>query len=140
MADIGSTLIKGFIVLLTISYFIAIMYANSSPTVACEDVNFAVNNTFYPTAHSPIIITNGIYDDENCADAFPIARWTSNSTHVKLYTNGTTAYPNITVGHHYVNYDYRNDPYIMDINFGFVVAIIIIFMLVIFYNKFKHQK
>jgi len=133
-----NVIIVGFIAILTLYVIMtAVIFPTSNPNVACEDVNFAANNTYYNVANSPkIVIFNGIYADDACADIYPTANWNTNGTSVKLYTNGTGDYPNITTGHHYVNYNWQSDPYIVGINFGFVVVILVLLMFYSIYKRF----
>jgi hypothetical protein len=131
-------ILLGFVGILALYVILSsIIYPISNPNIACEDINFANNNTFYSTAENPIVTVKGIYDDDACTDAFPASRYIWSTTQVKLYTNGTTAYPNITTGHHYVNYDYQKDLTIVGINFGFVI---IIALLVVVFRWISKKK
>jgi hypothetical protein len=119
----------------------AVIYPNSSPTVPCEKVNFVANNTYYNTAESPIVVVHGIYDDDVCTNAFPVARWSmaANESSLRLYTNGTTAWPNITTGNHYVNYDYENSPTVLDMNFGFFVVLLCVAIFLVAMRAVKRK-
>ena len=93
-------------------------YNVASPNVSAEAINFAVNNTYYPTAKNPIVIVNSI---SNATTTIPSARVTYNTTHARIYTNAT-----YVVGTYNVNYDYQASATVFGIDMGWMGALVMI--------------
>jgi len=117
-----------FCAIFAVTIFLYALYPLANPNISCEDINFVDNDTWYQTANNPLVVVNNIYDDSDCTNAFPTDRWTylTSNYSVKLYTNGTTGWPNITTGNHYVNYDYQQSSTIWGVDFGFIVILLVI--------------
>jgi hypothetical protein len=141
MANVMNWIILSIFAVIIIYFFVSTAYTIASPNVPCEDINFAANYTYYNTANTPIVALNGIYDDSGCANAFPVSRIEEAANYsLRLNTNGTTAYPNITTGHHYVNYDYEHSATVWGLNLGFIGVLVVIGVGIVIVGKLITNK
>jgi len=121
MAKAVNWILLSIFAVIIIYFFMAQAYNVASPNVACEDINFVANNIYYNPDNTPVVILNGVYDDSGCSNAFPVSRYAiATNSSIRLYTNGTGAWPNITTGHHYADYDYEASATVFGLSLGFV--------------------
>jgi hypothetical protein len=112
----------------------------TNPDISLEVRNFTVNNTYYPMAHTDV--NSGsltLYYFNNATFSIPSARYTQNTSHIKIYTNSTvslSAYPNISaMSNYYYSYNYQKRADIWSVDFTFVA--IIIFLIVCGFAAFS---
>jgi hypothetical protein len=104
-----------------------------TPIVSLENITFTTNNTYYKLAHSPTNLDLKLYYYSNTTYQIPASRVVANTTHVKIYTNGTTVcFANITAGcFYYASYTWNQDLTLWGMDFGWIL--IIVFLAVITY-------
>lgn len=114
--------------------------------VALENITFALNNTDYDLAHP---ITNNdliLYFFNNVTYPIPTANYLATTTTVKVYTNGTLAYPNITNGSttfYYATYSYYQPFTVWGSSYLFIFGLILLivgFVIVLKLSKFGFSK
>jgi len=121
---------KGFLIFLAGVFAITIMlYAfepMANPDIALEVRNFTANNTYFAFGHSPVnSYSMHLYYFGNTTFEIPAARYSFNTTHIKVYTNGTLAYPNVTLNsNYYSSYNYQKLANIWSVDFTFIGIII----------------
>lgn len=123
---------KVFIGFLAVVVFLA-MFMNAlapsvSPRVNLEEVTFTVNNTYYPLDNKPNNNDVKLYYFENTTYLIPTARYTYNTSHIKLYTNGTTVcFANITAGcKYYASYTWNRPLNVWNLDFEWILIIIVL--------------
>lgn len=118
MANATNWILLSIFAVIVIYFMIVSAYNVASPNVSSEDMNFVVNNTYYATAHNPIVVVNSI---SNSTTTLPSGRIVYNTTHIKMYSNAT-----YLVGHWNVNYDYQASATVFGIDMGFMGALVMI--------------
>ena len=73
-----------------------------------ESIDFADNNTYYSAVGNPITSITAIYDDAAHTNTYLPEQYTYSTTQIKVYTNGTLDFPNMTTGVKYVDYVWTN--------------------------------
>lgn len=102
-----------FIVMIAIGVIIfgslidyAAYYTDSAKnSISNESVTFAANNTCVALKNGPVSTISACYDDAAHTNTFGSDRSAvCDATRIKVYTNGTTAWPNMTTGTIYCDY------------------------------------
>lgn len=114
--------------------------ATTLTSVTTENITFALNNTAYTLAHTPVdesTNTAKLYYFANTSNRIPAGKVVFTSTTVKIYTNSTLGvYPNITNGttFYYAYYDYQPSGYVTSSTartlVGYFVLLIVIVIIV----------
>lgn len=89
--------------------------ATESTNVPNESINFVLNNTDYTLGNVPIENVNALYAQAAHTYAINTTRYLVTGNAIRIYTNGTTALPNITNGstvYYYADYDYYGSGYV----------------------------
>lgn len=129
-------LILSIFAAIVIYYMVSTAYTIASPNVPCENVTFTANYTYYNLANTPTVAVYNIYDDAACTNAYPADRWDQAANYsLRLNANGTTEWPNITVGNHYVNYDYQKSATVFGIDMGFMGFLVIIGVVLVLVSR-----
>lgn len=119
--------IISFVIAIIATIYVAmnLLPSTTNTNVALEDINFAVNNTYYDIANTPIVPdTAVIYAYNNITFPYTSSQVSITSTQAKIYANGTGNYPNVTVGHHYLSYTYYAEAWIGGGNYSWMVSIL----------------
>lgn len=101
----------------------------SKNTITNESINFAANNTCYSTARGPLTDVTACYDDAahtntyNSTEGKPGSYDECEDRGIKILTNGTTGYDNMTTGTHYCDYTFHKPTGLGGTITGFMVAI-----------------
>jgi hypothetical protein len=145
-------LVAVLISLLTLSFFIAVIYGSLQPTfspsVSLESKNFTTNNTFYTIGYTPTNNDLHLYYFGNTTFEIISSRFSVNTTHIKIYGNETAgcSYPDVCAGSiYYYSYTYQRPFVLNGVNFGnwlpWIAFIIITFVaLAIFFYIIKINK
>lgn len=134
-------LILGIFAVIVLYFMSTTLMSVSNADVTRENVSFAVNNTYYNLARQPVnTYSIVVHPYDNDSYSYPAAKWATNNTAVKLYTNGTLEYPNITVGYHYVTYSYQKSTTIWDIDFAFVALMVFLGTAIVIVMKLTSEK
>ena len=104
----------------------------ANPTISLESRNFAINDHYYDIAH-PTVQTDTfhLYYFNNITNEISATRYTVTTSQVKISTNGTLGYPNVTIGTYYYSYTYTQPFTIWDsdmsaiLGFGLIAIILI---------------
>ena len=96
-------------------------------SVDLEDVNFVSSATYYNLANQVVEPeTCVIYAYNNLTCPYTASQANCLGNQVKITANGTTSYPNVTTGHHYVSYTYSESAvWILGSNFGGFAIVLI---------------
>jgi hypothetical protein len=125
---------KGFLIFLAGVFAITIMlYAfepMTNPDIALEVRNFTANNTYFTFGHNPVnSYSMHLYYFGNTTFEIPTARYAINTTHIKIYTNGTVGYPNVTLNsNYYSSYSYQKLAGIWSVDFTFIGILILLIL------------
>lgn len=120
MDKLISWLIIGVFAVIIFYFMATTMQSIAEPSINLESRNFSTNNTYYAIANTPNNADLHLYYFDNTTFEIPTARYSYNATHIKVYTNGTLAYPNVTLNSiYYYSYTYQTNATIfsMDLNF-----------------------
>ena len=123
--------------------FIIILYAwepITNPDISLEATNFTANDTYFAFAHSPVnSYSMHLYYFDNTTFEIITALYDFNTTHIKIYANGTGEYPNVTTNvNYYSSYSYQQSGTIWGVDFTFVaMTIFLVVCLVIAYTIAK---
>ena len=129
--DFNATTIT-FIVLICIGVIIfgalvdyAAYYTDpTKATLENESITFAANNTCVALKNGPISSIDACYDDDVHTNTFGSDRYAiCDASRIKVYTNGTTAWPNMTTGTFYCDYTKYKPTGLGATIVGFMVAI-----------------
>lgn len=85
-----------------------------SVTVTNESINFVANNTYYAFDYSPMSSFTALYADAANTNAYDTTLYsyeTGTGARIRIYTNGTGGYPNMTTGIAYATYTSRELQY-----------------------------
>jgi len=101
-------------VAITIPAIQYVVYQAETPTATSQTINFAVDDTYYVVALTPLHAVTGIYNSSAKTYQFPTSQYTVDivGNKIKIAVNGTGVYPNMTVGNKYVEYTYEAQGYI----------------------------
>jgi hypothetical protein len=130
MADAISYIITALIIIIAV-YFIltGVIYPTSSPsTTQSGNLNTSKALDF---AHSPLVQVTKV---SNATVTCTNDNFTITSTTIKLAGGAVCV-----AGAYTVAYDYQNDPIVMGINFGFIIVLFAIAMLVILIKAMKSK-
>ena len=81
-----------------------------------ESVTFAVNGTYYEVANTPVDSFVALYNDSahrgTLIEGTAVGRWAHTGDTIKVITNGTGTWPNITNTTYYASYGYQGANYV----------------------------
>lgn len=78
-------------------------------TALNESYNFAVNDTYYAPANTPIKAVTSMWDSPAHTNLYDPAFYTYTTSGIKIYTNSSVGgYPNMTAGTKYFDYTYNS--------------------------------
>lgn len=121
MDKLISWLIIGVFAVIIFYFMATTMQSIQEPSVDLESITFTTNNTFYDLAHSPTDSNLILYYFDNTTFPIPASKYSATTTQVKVYTNGTLAYPNVTAGSdYYASYTYQTQATVWDMDFNFM--------------------
>jgi len=114
--------------------------ATDLTSVTNENITFALNNTYYNLAHTPVDESNKavqLYYFANTTYPLPASRFAYSNNQVKIYANGTGGFPNVTNGSssfYYAYYDYQASGYVKSGTsrtiLGFFVLLIVVIIII----------
>jgi len=81
-----------------------------------ESVTFKVNGTYYTVANTPVDSFVALYNDSahrgTLIEGTAVGRWAHTGDTIKVITNGTGTWPNITNTTYYASYGYQGANYV----------------------------
>lgn len=110
----------------------------SANTITNESINFAVNNTCYSTARGPMYDVTACYDDAantntyNATEGLPGSYDECEDRGIKILTNGTGGFDNMTTGVHYCDYTFYKPQGLGGTITGFMVAVFVLALILIY--------
>ena len=105
----------------------------SKNSVSNASYNFAVNNTCYSTNRGPVTDVTAMYDDAAHTNTYGTDRYTEcEGRGVKVYTNGTGGFDNMTTGTHYFDYTIYKPTGLGGTITGLMVAVFVLALIMIY--------
>lgn len=110
----------------------------SKNTISNESINFAANNTCYSTARGPMSDVTACYDDAahtntyNATEGRPGSYDECEDRGIKILTNGTTGFDNMTTGTHYCDYTFYKPTGLGGTITGLMVAVFVLALILIY--------